>query len=167
MATNKFLGILLDPGIQGPVDQDVAEIDQRGRLQIPSRLISSITWLKKRETSSDALVILDEPGRIRLLSWENESTPILTRRKQLIENSGESSEAVEALRLLEDRYKHLIIPKDSRPTLSKEITMHLGIPDDAKAQIYIVRVFEALEILSPQYRNGYRKTISEYLSNLP
>jgi DNA-binding transcriptional regulator/RsmH inhibitor MraZ len=161
------VGPWLDPDVPGPVGQAAAEIDLRGRLRIPSRLVANIGWLHRQVMPVDALAVYDRPGRIILLSWEEESEPVLSRRRELIERASESPEALEGLRMLEDRYKRLTVPNDLRPTLGTEAFIHLDLPMGAETNVYVVRVLQALEILSPKYRNELRVTRSEMLAGLP
>lgn len=156
----------LDPDLKSPVEQGVADIDHRGRIRVPSRMARLLSWLPSSGAPVDALAVFDEPGHIILLSWKERSPPVLTRRKKLIQDAQESPEALEGLRLLEDRYKRIPIPRDLRPTLSIEALMHLELPVATTTHVYIVRVFDALEILSPMFRKQ-RNTDHDALTGLP
>lgn len=167
MVADNYRGSELDPDSRGVVAQDVSDIDSRGRVRIPTRLVSAVSWCRNPTSASVALAVYDEPGRIMLLSWEEESAPVLARRRELIEKAKDSHTALDGLRVLEDRYKRLIVPKDFRPTLGAEALMHLDLPIGAESRVYILRVLETLEILSPRYRNKQRNANPDILAGLP
>lgn len=166
MSARKRIGFGLDPDLPGPVEQAVADIDRRGRLRIPSRLAAGMDWLGAAAASVDALAVLDEPGRIILLSWKERSAELLAKRRALIEEAPEV-DALQALRLLENRYKRINIPKELRPTLGPETLIHLDLPIGVESHVYVTRVLDALEVMSPAYRNEHFLTTSEVLAGLP
>lgn len=111
-------------------------------------------------------MVLDEPGRIVLHSWEKESDAILDVRRRTIENGIDSSEAIALLRYIEDRYKRLSIPmREFRPTLGLEAVLHLRV--EPTNHIYIVRIADTIELLSQAYRDENRDLISDEVANLP
>ncbi len=167
MANGRPPGIALDTELPGPVAQQVVEIDRRGRLRLPNALVRSIPWLGSDAKSVDALVVLDEPGRLGFLSWEQQAPAVLDRRRELIEQTHHDDSVAEALRLLEDRYKRVAIPQDLRPTLTAEILLHLELSVGAPARVYLVRLFDRLDVLSPQYRNERLVVGSDALAGLP
>lgn len=150
--------------------QYLTEVDDRGRLHLPLEATRAVTWLKQRDQAVPALVILKSPGRLRLLSWEPEGSRIQARREALMDridaNAGDT-EALEILVLLEDRYKTLSIPKESRPTLPKEVLLHLNILHSIPCLVYLERYGEVLEVLSPTYRNERLSTYASKLGDLP
>lgn len=156
----------LDPSLESPVEQGVADIDRRGRIRIPSRMARLLGWLPHSGAPVDALAVFDEPGHMALFSWAERSPPVLIKRKELIHDAQESTEALESLRLLEDRYKRISIPQDLRPTLSIEALMHLELPVATVTYVYVIRIFDVLEIFSPTFRKQ-RSTNSDALAGLP
>lgn len=159
----------LDPDHPAPLAQQVVEIDQRGRLRIPASFVEATSWLSAKGALGEALMVLDEPGRIVLLPWETEGARVVKRRLELIELAEHDDGAAEDLRLLEDRYKRLQIPKkDLRLTLTDEIMAHLGImPTKAKAIAYVLRTRDRIEIWSAKYRDDRLPSHESALHNLP
>lgn len=159
----------LDPDHPAPLAQQAAEIDERGRLRIPASFIEATIWLSAKGASGEALMVLDEPGRIILLPWETEGARVVKRRLELIDLAEHDDSASEDLRLLEDRYKRLQIhKKDLRPTLTNEIKAHLGIvPFKAEAVVYVLRTKNGLEIWSAKYRDDRLSSREGALYDLP
>lgn len=149
----------LIPNLKSPVFQSVIEIDSRSRIRIPNQIAAQLKWLKNDQVCY-GLIVLDEPGRLTIHSWEVESPPVLKKQKQLVEESAASYEAVELLLQLEDRYIHQKISQ-LRPTLPAEVILHLGV--SRKSEVYIRRVRDTIELLSPRYRNENRIVIDDYL----
>lgn len=158
--------LVLDPKRDGPIEQAVATIDDRGRLQLPQRIVGGIGWVSK-EQETDALAILNEPGSIILRAWVPFGESVVERRRRFIETAASDPSELEPLRAIEDRYKRLRIPKSHRPTLQAEMLLHLGIPLLAPAAVYVWRVADALELTSVQYRLAGLSDEWEELSDLP
>jgi len=134
---------------QYPLGQEVIAVDPRGRIRIPTGLTGGIGWLDSRGTAGClALCVMDAPGTISLLSWEGESPAVVARRRQL-ETEGDH----ESVRLLDDRYRRLLIPKDLRLTLSLSHLVHLGLPPNATSAIYVFRMSQGLELVAPSKRD--------------
>lgn len=161
----------LDPDHQAPITQEVADIDERRRLRFPASFVTAVSWLSGKEASKEALMVLDEPGRIVLLPWEIEGARIVKRRLELIEMAEHDDSALEDLRLLEDRYKRIqkLSKKDLRLTLTDEIMFHLGImpTKKVKAYVYILRIKDRLEIWSAKYRDDQLLSHDNALPELP
>jgi len=51
----------LDPANAGPAYQAVANIDDRGRIQLPLKIVTLMEWIS-RIRACDALVVLDDQG---------------------------------------------------------------------------------------------------------
>lgn len=154
----------LDPSTPTPIRQQVAEVDPRGRLHIPSAFAKSVDWLAP---GSEILAVLDEPGRLTLLSWKDEGAPILARQHELLEMADTDEEANDLLLLIEDRYQRIIIPRDRRPTLYDHILLHLGILNDLPVHVYLECVSDILRILSSAYRNRRLAASVRILGELP
>jgi hypothetical protein len=153
-----------------PAAQCLAKVDDRGRLHLPLNFTGSVTWLKQQDGTVSALAILEAPGLLRLLSWEQEGKRVQGRRAELLERIAidtRDTEALETLMLIEDRYKTLSIPKELRPTLPKEALLHLGILGAIPCHVYLERYGDALEVLSPSYRNERLRTHATRLVDLP
>ena len=154
--------MVLDPEAPGLVGQDITTLDIRGRLRIPWQLAKPIDWLEPTKKSCYALAIFEDPGRIMLCSWEKESPAVLEKRRDLLRR-----DAYADLRLLEDRYRRVLIPRDLRPTLGAGAVMHLGLRLDVERRVYVVRMANVLEILAPSYRDKQLALASTVFSGLP
>ena len=169
MAAQRNTNFSLDSDHPGPIRQELGEIDKRGRLHLPTQLIQSISWLKGASHSVDALAILEEPGRIKISDWNTASLPVLERRKELINdlNRRQDDDVIEALRLIEDRYKKIRIPSDLRPTINNYLMLHLELSPENESKIYIVSVSDNLIVMSSDYRNAKLLNFSTFLPDLP
>lgn len=147
--------------------QCAVEVDPRGRIRMPARFIKGVEWINAPASASDALEILDEPGRIVLLSWNKYGLQFSEKRQELIGAAENSAEAREALIMLEDRYQQRKIPADLRPTLTIEALLHLNIPVETKTHVFLRRVFDAIEIVSVDFRNQQRMRRTDLLDGLP
>jgi hypothetical protein len=156
----------LDPANAGPAYQAVANIDDRGRIQLPLKIVTLMEWVS-RIRACDALVVLDDPGRITLHPWANFGEQVVRRRLELIERAKIESAALEPLRALEDRYKRIRIPSGSRPTLSAEMILHLGMPLDTPSSIYMWAIAQVIELNSIAHRTKGLARDWEELADLP
>lgn len=133
------------------VDQETVELDDRGRLAIPSGLAKWLPWLSPAGSGgSVALAILRDPGKVELRSWATHEAAVLVRRDELIRSGN-----LRDLRLLEDVCRRLPIPQELRLTLDRSMIVHLGLqlPLPQETILFIARVGEALEIFSPAHRD--------------
>jgi hypothetical protein len=163
--TRRPQGLPLDPAASDmvPVLQEPVQLRDRGRLGLPLEIVKRIGWLTDLTSDSNfALAILNEPGYIELRSWESEAQPILTERKRLIQTQEHAT-----LRLLEDRYRRIQVAKDGRVTLTLSHILHLGLPVDDDAYVFVSLVGKAIEIMSPTYRDHQIKRGSVAFPDLP
>ena len=160
-------GLTLDPEHPGPVSHGTVEIDSRGRALLPTAIIQEIDWLSKTPGSVDSLAILARTGLLILGSWTELAGPVVERRRELIAKAVSDLDALEALRILEGKYKRLRIPADRRPTLTPEILLHLAIPPSRASTVYLTRVLGRLELGSVSYRNQMLSRVWEELEGLP
>jgi hypothetical protein len=149
MAKGRPPDLLLDPDNPGPVVQAVVHVDERGRFQLPSKLIGG--WITKAATTY-ALAVLTEPGKVRLHPWDDAGELVLRKRRELIQQAATDFAAMELLRALEDRYKRFQIPLGARPTLTPEMISHLGLVPLASVPIYAWRIQNVVELNSASYR---------------
>ncbi len=139
-------------GESATVSQEIAEIDERGRIHFLQRWTKKISWLHDLSSiEKETLAILIEPGRVSFRDWEPEGPRIIERYKEL---EGDTDN-FEVLRLLQDRYQRLIISKDRRPYLGDAILTHLGLPTSriAKSPVYISVFPDKIDVLSRGYRD--------------
>jgi hypothetical protein len=158
-------GLRLEPSASGeqPVAQEPVQLHARGRLGLPLEITKGVTWLTNPQaTDVYALAVLDEPGKITLRSWESEGSSVLAERNRLIK-----TEEYETLRMLEDRYRRVQVAKDGRVTLTLTHVLHLGLPENEDAYVYVARVGEAIEIMTCAYRDSQIRRAALAFPNLP
>jgi hypothetical protein len=149
----------LDPEIAVPVRHHVAQLESRGRLYLPPWLVGDIDWLKPDQ---EVLLVFDEPGMIRLLNWGTHKERVVARQRELA-----AAGNLEAVAALQDRYRLLSIPGDSRPILGEAAMVHLGLTELRHPYIYVVRVIEAIRLMSPRYRNRELSRLRSTFESLP
>jgi len=150
------------------VVQEVAELDERGRLHLLPRWVSRVDWLNSAgKNDIDALMVLIEPGLIAFHDWKVDGPRIAKRYKDIATSS--DADAFEALRLIEDRYCRVKITKDRRPHLGDAALAHLGLPikRSEKSLVYVVIYPNRIEILSPAFRNAKLISGTHQLDDLP
>jgi hypothetical protein len=152
-------GLDLDPESTLPVRQFVAEVGSRGRIYFPPWLIVELNWLSP---SSRVLVVLDEPGLIQLFPWTPFADSVLARRRELA-----AADDLESIASLQDRYRAMNIPADSRPIFGDSAMVHLGVTERRRPYVYLSRVGESFKIMSPQYRNRDLARVRAAFDSLP
>lgn len=166
MAKGRPPELVFDPAHLGPVAQAAVTVDERGRIQLPRKIVSPLTWIEK--TPTEALAVLAEPGVVRFHSWKDAAPVVLEKRSQLIDRARTEPAALELLRLLEDRYKRFQIPTGARPTLTSEMILHLKLPSDQESSIFVWRIENVLELNSIEFRNSNRNIEElDELADLP
>jgi len=166
MPAKGISGLPLDPAGSSPVAQEVVELDERGRITLPTTVMSAIGWLAKQETV--VLIIYDELGRIVLLPWESYGETVLTRRRELIEDAGGGdAAALDDLLLLEDRYHRGRVARDRRLSLGLQGLLHLGLDGAVKPRVYIAGAVDRIVIMSKEYRDQRLRKGSVAVSDLP
>lgn len=157
----------LDLEMPGPVAQDVVEVDPRGRVLLPPRIVADIGWLDNLpEGGAQSLAVLDRPRILRLLSFDQTGVAVLARRRELIAMVDSEPEALEELVLLEDRYHRIRISQDRRVTLSNLLVAHLEIRPGETA-LYIERVGQEVRLISPAARSQRLISTPKELKGLP
>jgi hypothetical protein len=143
-------GAALDPEHDCPAGEDISAVDSRGRLSLPEWIVASVSWSPKptRKESFDVLAVCSERGLMRLISWNTNSPQVLARRTEFIKRGD-----LEAVALLEHRYRRLPIPKDLRPTIGLTGTVHLGLPPSGRAAVYVVLASDQILLTSQEYRD--------------
>jgi hypothetical protein len=156
------------PDAEALVTQELAEIDERGRLHLLPRWARRTNWLPLPPAGNlDALVVLAEPGRLSFLSWEPDGPRIVQRYRDL--SMTEDGADFEALRMLQDRYRKLSISTDRRPSLGDAALQHLGLPTTRglRSNVYVVVMPSRIDVLGPTYRNMRNEGGHPALDGLP
>jgi len=156
-------GLKLDPNSAHAAHQEPIQLCGRDRLGLPLEIVNSVPWLAMRATTEVfALAILGEAGLMTLFSWQEHGAAVVKERQRLID-----SEDFDSLRLLDDRYRRVQIPKDARITLTLSHILHLGLPTDLDAHLYVALVGEAIQILSSEYRDQQLSRARALFPSLP
>jgi hypothetical protein len=138
-----------------PVVVAVSEVDGRGRLNILPRWRKRISWLAPvGDSDVETLMIFAEPGLIALMDWRIEGPRTQDRFKEI--SNSTDVEAIEALRLIQDRYHRLLIPARERPSLGVAALAHLGmrVERGQKSIVYVCVHSNRIELMSPAYRDS-------------
>ena len=168
MAETRPSGLPIIPDAEALITQEVAEIDERGRLHLVPRWSIRAAWLPTPlRTAEDALMIFVEPGYLSLRSWEPDGPRIVARYNELARLGAEAPR--EVLRLIQDRYGKLVVPVDRRPHLGDAALQHLGLPTKrgVKSSIYVVISSGQIDLLAPSYRNAKNIEGHTLLEDLP
>jgi hypothetical protein len=160
---------LIDPERQTPGMTDLVQFTTQQRINLPARLLKGLEWLEKPEATGEilALMKLDEPGRLSLLSWRLHSPAVLQRRQELVERAEDEQEALEALILLDDRYFRIQIERTGRLLLPLPALAHLYGEGAFYHPLYVVRARDRIELWSQTYRNQRISVSSHLLEDLP
>lgn len=166
MAETKPSGLPIVEGTRAIVWQEVAHVDQKGCLNLLQRWTSRLAWFPSPHTEDfDALMVFLEPGRISIRDLRSDGARIQERYSVLAEDP--DTEALELLRLIQDRYGRLRIPRSKRPSLGDPALAHLGIARGQKSLIYAAIFPNTIELISPIYRNKKIIEFEPQLDDLP
>ena len=112
-------------------------------------------------------MVFVEPGLLSLRSWEPDGPRIATRYIELAQLGADAD--LDVLRLIQDRYGKLSIPRDRRPHLGDAALQHLGLPTtrDMTSNVYVAVYPSKIDLLSPIYRNDKHMTGHSSLDDLP
>jgi hypothetical protein len=168
VARTRPSGFLLVPRAEALVTQEVAEIDERGRVRLSPRWTEQIPWLKTVPKSGiRVLMVFAEPGRLSLRSWESYGPQIVELYRELAERA--DPEDLEPLRLIQDRYAEATIRDDSRIHLGDPALAHLGysIARGTKAIVYVAVFSDKIDLISREYRNAKLTAGHPLLDHLP
>lgn len=168
MAETRPSGLPVIPDHSAVVVQEVTEIDERGRLHLLPRWTRRVSWLPlPAKENVDALMVLVKPGYISLRQWKGNGPRIEKRYKEIAKES--DVDALEALRLIQDRYKRLTINKERRPHIGDAALAHLGLPitRGMKSTVYVAIFPSQIDILSPAYRNAKLEAGHARIDDLP
>jgi hypothetical protein len=137
------------------VTVSVAQVEKRGRLNILPRWRSRITWLNAvSDADVEALMTFSEPGLITISDWKREGPRIQQRFEEL--STSKDADALQALRLIQDRFQRLKIPARDRSSLGDAALAHLGLGVERgrKSIIYVCVFPDRIELMSEEYRNS-------------
>src|SRR5438105_15747909 len=105
MAKTRPSGTPIVSGPEALVRQEIASVDERGRLNLLLRWQEAAGW-KRPAGPWTLLVVLEDDGVIALLPWEPHGARVVERYSEW-----KDAADMEALRRLQDRYKRGEIPK--------------------------------------------------------
>jgi len=171
MAQTRPSGIPIVDLEQSPVSQEPATLDVRGRLNFLPRWRERVTWLRtgRRDDpkETEALMIFAEPGLILIRDWQTDGPRIQERYAAL--STSVDPDALNAMRLIQDRYQMLRIPAAERASLGDGALAHLGLPlsRGSKSLIYVSLLPTEVRLLSQSYRDARLLESNEYINDLP
>lgn len=158
-------GWFLDPNQPGPIYREVLAIDDRGRTTIPARARDRISWLRDDEQKL-ALIVCEEPGRVRFLPWDPYGQRVIKCRQELLKLE-RTPEVIEEILEMEDRYIRQSIETNGRVNLSEMALTHLDIISILPNQAILVCLVDIVEIWTNSYRRRRRKTALDTFADLP
>ncbi|TGN78921.1 hypothetical protein EOW77_0028800 [Bradyrhizobium yuanmingense] len=167
MAYTRPSGLPIIDDHAAKVIEEVAHVDERGRINFLPRWRDRIAWLSRSSGNVEALMIFKEPGLIAICNWLPDGPNIQKRYEELAERS--DSEALEALRLIQSRFRRLSIPANDRTSMGDAALVHLGLPfeRDKRSSIYVSILPDRIELLSPDLRNSRLLLGSILIDDLP
>jgi hypothetical protein len=168
MALTRPSGIPVVSDPSAIVNEEVAQIDGRGRLYLAPRWTQRIPWwVTASDEDFSVLMVFVEPGLISMRDLTTNGPRIAARYLELAEATDEK--AMEALRLIQDRYRRLPIDKEHRAHIGDAGLAHLGLPIERgiKSTVYVALFPNRLDVLSPTYRNMKMVSGSPWLDDLP
>jgi hypothetical protein len=165
MADTKPSGKAVVEGDKAIVVQEVAHVDKKGVLNLLPRWTSRLTWLSDPQDSVDALLVFLQPGRISIRDPKSAVQHIRDRYAEL--SSSPSSDDLELLRLIQDRYGLLHVPKSKRVSLGDPALLHLGISRGLRAPLYVAIYPDSIELISVENRAKDLLDFHSELSDLP
>ena len=165
MADTKPSGRAVVEGVEAVVAQEVAHVDKKGVLNLLPRWTARLVWLSDIQKAVDALLVFLQPGRISIRDPELDVKRIRDQYAEL--SIDPSQDDLELLRLIQDRYGMLHIPKSKRASLGDLALLHLGIQRGVRTSIYVAVYPASLELMSVEYRNRHLPEFHSELSDLP
>jgi hypothetical protein len=126
-------------------------------------MTNGIGWLDPNSAGSRiALGIFNEPGRIKLVSWQGFSGSVIQRRREMVAVGN-----LEVVKELDDRYRRLEIPSDMRVSLGESSLVHLGVAGESGARLYVYRVGDVFLVESARFRDQRVAGSIPELADLP
>jgi len=167
MALTRPSGYPLIDDESAPVKEEVAVIDERGRLYMQRRWTQRIAWWPTDSTELfSVLMVFVEPGLLSLRDWAADSARIAERYAELAKVAEE--DALEAMRLIQDRYRRLPVDKGRRAHMGDAGRAHLGFPlDRGKNTVYVAVFSERIDVFSADYRDSKLAIGSSWIEDLP
>lgn len=144
-------------GADSEVSQDVVQIDARGRICLPAWIWRRLPW-GGGTSAVDCLMVLHEEGRLELRPWEPDGERVLERRGVLLVGDLPAGEQTCRLWALEDRYLRGVVDQERRITLPAPALLHLHLVQGDR--IYVRRMRERLELISPAWRRRERERMA-------
>lgn len=150
---------LLDPSDEGATRQDVADVDDRGRLTIPLRLLEDFPGIDARG-AGQVLIETLVPGAAVLRDWSTSGEEVLKRRRALVsEPTGENADLVRAL---DDAFRRGRLDAGGRLTLPPPVVGHLSGSFRVRG-LFVVRHPDRLDLWSRNYRAARLKEVASLL----
>jgi hypothetical protein len=132
------------------------------------RWTQRIAWWPTNPTEPfSVLMVFVEPGLLSLRDWATNNARIAERYAELAKLGEE--DALEAMRLIQDRYRRLSVDKERRAHMGDAGLAHLGFPLDRgkKFTVYVALFEDRIDVLSANYRDSKLVTASSWIEDLP
>jgi len=139
---------LLDPDDPGLGAPELRTTDEEHRLNLPPKFLEGFAGVSQKG-SGDCLLHLPEPGRVRLLPWD-QADQVLKLRRELRERGDRAAER--ELHLLEDMYRKFRIEAPGRIQLPHLVLVHLSGSIAPNQFFHVARYKAGIEICSNEYR---------------
>jgi len=109
----------------------------------------------------------NEPGLITISDWKKDGPRIQQKFDEL--SKSDDADALQALRLIQDRFQRLIFPAKERPSLGDGALVHLGLTTERnrKFAIYVCVYSDRIELMSQEYRNSMLLEGHPLIDDLP
>jgi hypothetical protein len=166
MSETRPSGRLVVGGPAAIVTQEVAHIDKKGCLNLLPRWTAKLSWLAPLDNSTEALLIFLRPGRISIRDLATYGPRIRERYNEIAADVQQQA-SLDLLRLLQDRYGQLYIPKSRRVSLGDPALLHLQVERGVVTAIYVAVFPSSIDLLSVAYRNEQLMEIQSELEDLP
>lgn len=113
------------------------------------------------------LMVLVEPGLLSLRDLKTHGSRIEARCAELLEIGDDA--ALEAIRLMQDRYKKLSLDNQHRVHIGDAGLAHLGfsLVRGNRSTVYVATFPDRIDVFSPDYRNRRLISGSHHLDDLP
>jgi hypothetical protein len=149
-----------------PVLEELAHVEARGRFNFLPRWRKRFGWMSV-DKEVQALMIFVEPGLISFRDWRIDGPRVQQRYRDVA--ASDDADRFRMLRLIQTRYRRLIIPAKDRSSLGDAALAHLGLPIERgrKSAVYVTLYPGHLDLASPDHRNAKSFNDDALLDDLP
>lgn len=141
-------------GPHGPPRAEWVKLNANRLVRIPPTMLGELTW----GNADQIFAVLEEPGLIRLCDWDWEEAQVVREaRQEYVVRSEYEQEAVEAVLIIDDRYRRLKLNADHRFCLTVGDIHHLSIdPDNLPTHVLLELQENEVWLYSERFRELLR-----------